>query len=127
MTTAAPSPLAVAERLFAAIERGDVDAVGALYAPDVAVWHNYDNVAQTRDQNLRTLAWMVRNVASLRYEEVRRKPVSGGVLQQHVLRGVAPNGAQLEIPSCMLISVVDGRITRIEEYLDSAQFAALRA
>jgi len=127
MTNAATSPLDVAERLFAAIERGDVDAVRELYAPDVEVWHNYDNLAQSRDQNLRTLAWMVKNVADRRYEEVRRRPIPGGVLQQHVLRGTAPNGAQLNVPSCMLVTVVDGRVTRIQEYLDSAQFAVLRA
>jgi ketosteroid isomerase-like protein len=125
--TTEPSAIDVAERLFAAIERGDVDAVRALYAPDVEVWHNYDNLSQNLDQNLRTLAWMVKNVADRRYEEVRRQPIPGGVLQQHVLRGTAPNGTQLHVPSCMLITVVHGRITRIEEYLDAAQFAALRS
>jgi ketosteroid isomerase-like protein len=89
----------------------------------VEVWHNYDNLAQ----NLCTFAWIVKNVAARRYEDVPRQAIPGGVLQQHVLRGTAPNGAQLNVPACMIIAVVDGRITRIEEYLDSAGFAALRA
>ena len=72
------------------------------------------------------LAWVTKNIAGLRYEEIRRHVTPAGFVQQHVLRGTAPNGKPLEVPACILCSVKDGRITRLDEYLDSAQIAVLR-
>jgi len=107
MTTASHSSLEVAERLFAAIMAGDVDGVRAVYAPDVRVWHNYDGFEQTADENLRVLTWLVRKVKNLRYEEVRRYETAEGFAQQHVLRGIAPNGAALEVPAAMFCTVAE--------------------
>ena len=50
-----------------------------------------------------------------------------GVLQQHVLRGQLPGGAEVELHAAMYLQVRDGHITRIEEYLDSGKRAAIRA
>ena len=72
------------------------------------------------------LGWVTKNIAGLRYEEVRRHITPSGFVQQHVLRGNAPNGKALEIPACILCTVVNGRITRLDEYLDSAQLGALQ-
>jgi ketosteroid isomerase-like protein len=117
--------LDLAERLFAAIVAGDVDAVRGIYSPDARVWHNFDQVEQTVDENLRVLRWLVRSVAGLRYEEIRRQATDSGFVQQHVLRGTSPTGKPIELPACMVCTVKDGRITRIEEYFDSAQLAPL--
>ncbi|MGA1766856.1 MAG: DUF4440 domain-containing protein, partial [Ilumatobacteraceae bacterium] len=46
---------AIANRLIAAIEAGDRDALGAVYADDVVVWHNTDQVEMTKEQNLASL------------------------------------------------------------------------
>lgn len=118
--------LEVAERLFAAISVGDVDAVRELYSPDVVIWHNFDQVEQTRDQNLRTITWMTENVKDVRYEEIQRHEFDGGFVQQHVLRGTGPSGGALEMPACIICRVEDGLITRLDEYLDSAHTAPLR-
>ncbi len=118
-------PLAVAERLFAAIAAGDIDAVRALYAPDAVIWHNHDGIRQTPEENLTVLAWVTRHITNLRYEEVRRQPTRDGFVQQHVLRGTAPNGKAIELPACIVCTVVDGRITRLDEYFDSAHLVAL--
>lgn len=122
-----PTPLEVCDLLFSAITRRDIDAVRDLYAPDAAIWHNNDQVEETAERNLRVLSWVTRNIKDLRYEEVRRNELPGGFVQQHVLRGIAPNGTPLEIPACIFGQVRDGRITRLEEYLDSAHTQALRA
>jgi ketosteroid isomerase-like protein len=121
----ADDAVALAERLFAAIEAGDIDAVAALYAPDVVVWHNYDRVEQDRDENLATLRWIARKIADWRYEDVRRIVTPDGVVQQHVLRGTAPDGSELDVPAMMRIVCAGGQITRIEEYLDSAHVGSL--
>jgi ketosteroid isomerase-like protein len=47
-------------------------------------------------------------------------------VQQHVLRGTAPNGKPLEVPACIVFTVRGGRVARLDEYLDTAQIAALR-
>jgi ketosteroid isomerase-like protein len=117
--------LEVADKFFAAIPRGDLEAVRALYAPTAEIWHNHDGVTQDVAANLRVLTWVVRNVSGLRYEEVRRYATPTGFVQQHVLRGKAPNGTPLEIPACIVCRVEGGRITRLDEYLDSAQLRAL--
>ena len=66
-------------------------------------------------------------VSGLRYDITRRVPAPDGVLQQHVLRGTLPDGAEVELHAAMYLRVRDGHITRIEEYLDSAKRATIKA
>ena len=120
-----PSNLDLCDQLFSAIMRGDIDAVRAIYSPDAVIWHNNDQNEETPDRNLRVLGWVTKNIKDLRYEELRRHETPSGFVQQHVLRGIAPNGTALEIPACIVCEVKDGRITRLDEYLDSAHTAAL--
>lgn len=113
------------DRFFAAVEKGDIDAIRELYTPDVRVWLNVTGEEQDRDANLRTLAWLTSKVSGVRYEDVRRYEVTNGFVQQHVLRGTAVSGTAIEIAACLVVTVVDGRIARIEEYLDSAKVAPM--
>ena len=117
--------LDLAERFFVAIQAGDVATVHELYSPDVKVWHNFDQIEQGRDLNVAVLKWITRNVEGLRYEEIRREVLRDGFLQQHVLRGTAPDGSALEVPAALRIYCEDGVITRLEEYLDTGQVKAL--
>ncbi|GAC1586786.1 MAG: nuclear transport factor 2 family protein [Acidimicrobiales bacterium] len=116
---------AVGRQLFEAIERGDIDAVRALYSPDIAVWHNFDEIEQDAEANLTVLAWCIRHIEGMRYEDVRRVPIPGGFVQQHVMRGRSRSGSEIRVPACMVVDVADGKITRIEEYLDPGQVSAL--
>ena len=118
---------ALAAAFFGAIERGDLEAVRATYAPDAIVWHNTDRQEQNVDDNLRVLAWVVRNIAERHYGDVQRVVLEDGFVQQHVLSGVGPNGAKFVLPAMMRVWVRDGRITRLDEYLDSSQVAAMMA
>lgn len=115
----------LADRLFAAIMAGDVDTVRGIYADDVEVWHNFDMAIQTREQNLRVLGWMSKTARDLRYTEIDRVIVADGFVQQHVLKAIAPDGTELTIPAMLRIRCADGKITRLDEYLDPAQAAAL--
>lgn len=116
---------ALATAFVDAIERGDIEAVRAIYAPHARIWHNFDQVEQNVTDNLAVLAYLSRTVSGRRYEEIRRTVLDDGFVQQHVLRGDAPGG-RLELPAMLRVWVSDGRITRLDEYLDSAQVAVLR-
>ena len=121
----ATDALDLGEALMAAISAGDIEALRGIYAPDAVIWHNNDGVEQSVDDNLRVLQWVVRHIGNLRYEDIRRQRTDNGFVQQHVLRGTAPNGQPLEIRACLICRVRDGRITRLEEYLDTAHVAPL--
>jgi ketosteroid isomerase-like protein len=119
--------LEIADRLFKAIERGDVGAIGELYAPQTKIWHNFDGVEQSVDENLAVLKWVIANIAEIAYTEIKRQPTPTGFVQQHVLRGrMKSSGKEVAIPACIVCIVEGGRITRLDEYLDSAQTAVLR-
>jgi uncharacterized protein len=116
--------LDLAERFFSAIERGDIEAVKAIYAPDARIWHSHDLKEQTVEENLRVLSWMARALPSRRYRIHRRIAIPGGFLQQHMLE-VTTAAGPFAMPACIVVKVKDGRITRLEEYLDSARVAEL--
>jgi len=117
----------LAERFFDAIATGDIDALRSIYAPDAVVWHNTDRVEQPLEQNLRVLRWVHTHVRDFRYEQQRCQSTETGFIEQHVTRGRAPDGSELAIAACVVATVVDMRIVRIEEYLDSAQISSLPA
>lgn len=122
------SVMATAAALFDAIERKDVDAVARLYADDVAVWHNFDDVSQNKAANLAVLRGLCEHVPAIRYEVFERHALGGGrMVQRHVLRARTPSGAEIAIPACIFVTVEDGRISRIDEYLDTVQANRLRS
>jgi uncharacterized protein len=114
-------------RFFAALEAGDIDTVREIYAPDAFIWHNDDLTEQPVEDNLKVLRGLHRVISDLHYEIVRRVPAPDGVLQQHVVRGRLPDGSDIALHAAMYLQVRDGHITRVEEYMDSAQLSSIRA
>jgi ketosteroid isomerase-like protein len=117
---------AFADRFIAALNAGDPTLVREFYAPEATVWHNFDNADQPLDDNLKLLEWMVRKAPQRNYRVLRREIVPGGWFQQHVLEAQLPNGREMRLHACCVITLEDGRIRRIEEYVDPAQAAVLR-
>lgn len=118
--------LELAERFLAGVQAGDQEAVLACYASDAVIWHNFDGVEQTVDQNMRSLRWFARTLPDRRYRVLRREAIKDGFMQQHVLEAVLPDGTAWAMPACVVASVKDGRIVRLDEYLDSAHAAVLQ-
>jgi ketosteroid isomerase-like protein len=115
---------AVAAEFFAAIERGDLDAVRELYAPEAEIWHNVTGRTQTRDENLSLLRFFTGRVAERRYEVLARELFPGGFVQRHILHGRLASGDPIAAPVCLVVYVAKGRITRLFEYLDPASVRA---
>lgn len=118
---------AFAGRFMAALEHGDREAVRAFYAPDAKIWHNFDNVEQTIDENLKVLDWMVRKLPQRRYRVVRRELLPDGWMQQHVVEATLSDGRPFRMFACCVVRMRHGVITRLDEYLDPAQANVLRS
>jgi hypothetical protein len=65
-------------------------------------------------------------VEQLAYTEIRRFLAPAGFVQQHVLTGKAKAGPVC-IPAMIRFTVDGGRITRLEEYLDTRQALVMYA
>jgi ketosteroid isomerase-like protein len=118
---------ALATSFLDAIERGDIEAVRAIYAPDAVVWHNTDAIAQPVAENLATLANFIKHVPERRYTDRRLDVFEGGFAEQHLLKARLANGKEVSLAACIVCKVDGGRITRLDEYFDSAALAAWRS
>jgi ketosteroid isomerase-like protein len=108
---------ALAWELMAALNSGDGERLRAVYHEDVRVWHTFDGVEQTREENVRTLLWMHKNIGGVRYEDIRTSATEDGFVLQFVMGADEP---AFEAPCMVRAWCSGGRITRIEEYVDSA-------
>ena len=110
----------MASEFFAAIVRGDLDAVREIYAPHAEIWHNVTGRSQTREENVALLRDFTGRVSDLRYEVLARQFFEGGFVQRHTLHGKLRSGDLITIPACLVVHVSKGKIERLFEYLDSA-------
>lgn len=119
-----------ADRLFGAIERGDGEALAALWSDDIVVWRQGGGRERDKDRGLKVIAWFVESTADRSYEILDRRFFDGGFVQQHIVHATAagPDGPDtpLSFRACLVVTVgADGLITRIDEYLDPADLAPL--
>src|SRR5262245_35914342 len=121
------SAVQIAEQLFKSIENKRVDDVAALYHDDVEVWHNFDNAIQTKAENLKVLTGLTQTVAQLRYEVLERHAIGNRVIQRHNLYCRMAGNDEVVIPASIFLTIVDEKIKRIDEYLDTAQASKLRS
>lgn len=120
MATAAASIDSLADAFFGALEEGSVEGVLACYAPDARIWHNFDQIVQTPEESVAGLELLFTNFTSRRYVDVRRIPTPRGFMQQHVLRLERADGVTIGWPGCIVFEVADGKIARLDEYVDIA-------
>lgn len=108
---------ALAERWLAAFlegRRADDD----VYADGVTTWHNIgEREAEVQRTPSRTR--QVQSGADLRVEDVRLNVFDGGWVLQATTVGTNAAGEPVRVPTCLVVTVRDGRIARFEEYADS--------
>ena len=111
------------DRITVAALAGDATDLFDIYAEDAVIWHNHDNREQTVAQNARLLEKMPQWVADREYADRRIELFEGGAVQQHVLTGTRiSTGEPIALHACVVIRVnEEGKITRLDEYLDSAE------
>jgi ketosteroid isomerase-like protein len=117
----------MARRFFDAIEAGDIETMRNSFAPEAEIWHNTDELIVTRDQTAQTLTGMVARIKDRKYADRQLTAFPGGFVQQHVLTGVrVHDDVAVRLPCAIVCKVENGRITRLDEYFDSAHVAEFR-
>lgn len=118
--------LDVAAAYAAASRANDATAFAALAAPGALTWHNFDDKEMTIEQTVRGLGSVHRAMPDAQWSDVSLKTTTDGFVWQSILTGTAPGGA-LRLHSCLIVTLnEEGKVTRAEEYLDTAQTSVLR-
>jgi ketosteroid isomerase-like protein len=112
---------ALAMQFFEALGAADVGALRSLLAPDARFWVNIGPIDLSADQRLAVLELERTHLASFALHDLRFQTTGTGFVLQFTTDGTTTDGAELHIPACLVAEVDDdGRITRVDEYADSA-------
>lgn len=118
--------LQIAEAYIAASRTNDPAALAAVCSADSITWHNFDEAEVGPAHSAKAMGWIHRTVPDITWTTLGLTATSGGFVWQSLLSGTAPGG-QLHCHSCIVATMDDGgKITRIAEYLDTAQTKPLR-
>lgn len=113
---------ALCHRFFDAIECHDLETVEALYTPDATLWFNVTRREVSREENLEIL----RSGAGLHrrrtYDDRLVQTFEGGFVCQYSVNVVLHDGRRASLFACVVARCRDGRIARLEEYLDAGRF-----
>ena len=111
-------------RFFDAIESRDLEAVADCYAPDFAFWVNLTGAESSRERSLATLRDGYALLRRRSYDDRSIDTFAGGFVIRYTLAGVQHDGHRGALWICIVGLCKDGKITRIDEYMDSGKFAA---
>ena len=114
-------------RYFDAVERRDVATVAELYAPDFVFWINLTGAESSREDNLKALADGYALHRRRTYDDRTIHTFATGFVVQYSVNVVAHDGRRTSLWACVVARCHQGRITRIDEYLDSIHFRAPRS
>jgi ketosteroid isomerase-like protein len=115
---------ALCERVFDAYQDGRVDVLRRIMADDCVVWHNVFGRETTRDENLAAYPSSYRGQRRRTYDDRIIDAWDDGFVIQYSLGGVMHTGHRASMPICIVGRCEDGKITRIDEYMDSSKFPA---
>jgi hypothetical protein len=124
MSLQAASPTAgadqVIDRFYGALAAGDVEAACACCTADAVFWHSFDRVEMSLDEIVPSWRALVAGFAARAFTDVRRAPIPGGFVQRQLMVGRTAGGARIAWPVCFFVTLRDGLIARLDEYLDRA-------
>jgi ketosteroid isomerase-like protein len=113
---------AIVDRLYDALAAGNLPAARDCLTPDALIWHSFDRVVHDVASIEGDWQKLVSRFTERSFVDVRRQATETGLVQQHVMVVTATNGERMAWPACILVRFKDGRISRIDEYIDLANY-----
>ena len=126
----AMTPSTAAQRVLDALAATDTpDPPSDLFAEGAVTWHSFDEVEEpTLVHTMATLRAIRAVIPDFTMSDVRATGDDQQTgLARYVLTGTLPDGSRLHAPAAMVIHLEGGLVTRLEEYVDTAQLAPLFA
>ena len=111
-------------RFFDAYQDGRPDVLAQLYSDDCIVWHNVHGQETSGQDNVAKYWSSYTGQRRRTYNDRIINTFGDGFVIQYTLNGVMKTGHQGALWLCIVGQVKDGKITRIDEYMDSSKFAA---
>jgi ketosteroid isomerase-like protein len=111
-------------RFFDAYQDRRVDELATIYSDDCIVWHNVFGKDTSGQDNLAALPKSYEGQRRRTYDDRQIDVFEGGFVIRYTLHGVQHSGHRGALWICIVGLCRDGRITRIDEYMDSSKFAA---
>lgn len=108
----------LAKRWETACRSGDAAAIVDLVSEDAVIWYNYEGVEHDKAAYRKILEESADVFRNPQYRDFRVMLHPGGFVEQATLVGETDKG-MIETPFCLVATVTDGKISRIEEYFDS--------
>jgi ketosteroid isomerase-like protein len=106
--------------------RRDVIAMADFLGQDLILWHNHVGREFGKEQMLGFISAALDVLVRVEFRNVRRTATANGVVQQHDLYIEMKDGGVLPaVPNCIVYTVRDGKIRRIEEYVDGPALSAV--
>jgi ketosteroid isomerase-like protein len=108
------------DNLFLCLARGDVAGARACFTPTAVVWHNFDCLPLTLDGAVKGWTAFIGAFPERGFKDIRRTAISNGFLQQHLTVARDAKGDYRAWPTCVVVTMQDQKINRLDEYLDRA-------
>lgn len=100
-----------------------------VFAPGCVSWHNFDEAeSPTVPDSFAALRTVLDAVPDYRMADVMVHEAGDGVsVAQFVATGTLPDGSALRAPGVLVAHSRDGKVVRLEEYLDTGQLSRVFA
>lgn len=109
-------------QFFDAYQDGRTDVLKEIMSDDCIVWHNVFGKETTRDDNLTAYPNSYSGQRRRLYNDRQINAFEDGFVIQYTLHGTMTSGHKAGMPICIVGRCRDGKITRIDEYMDTTKF-----
>jgi ketosteroid isomerase-like protein len=113
----------ILDRFFGSMQPCDTATLRDCLTEDAIVWHSFDRVMMRPEDVVKSWEGMATSFTERGVTDVRRQQTATGYVQQHLFVVRGKDGARKAWPVCIVVLISDGRIARLDEYIDlSAAF-----
>lgn len=110
-------------KFFDALETRDVETIESLYSDDLEFWINVTGEAKPRDKSLAATRDGYARHRRRTYDDRRINTFNGGFVVQYTLNIMRHSGERSAFWACVVARCRNGKIVRMDEYIDSGKFA----
>ena len=109
------------------LENSTPEHLGEMFGPGGIVWHNSDYIDMTWEDDLTMLPGMRAAILNQKFNYVYSAGTTDGCVLMFVMTGTRITGEEMQMHNCCVVRMKDGKIQRIDEYVDPNAVAGMQA